>query len=304
MRTLLVGVCLMSMQTALAGVSVWIPFQHERGHITIPVTLNGEETTAILDSGASGNGISEAFLSRHEGEYQQGRAIVVTGVFGERRVRLADGIRIGMFGSEFRIDQLMPMKIGSFDLLIGLPFFENFIVQIDYPNSRLRLIDYESLKLRKVANVKMKRARASSHPIVRVNLNDEYKPWLTLDTGNSSGMVLKRFDAERFDWLERYPAVESRSVGVNAIVAKMDRFDLPMVKIGPYTLENVKVTVPAEGQKSNIGDDDMRRWSRELNNNNSDGLLGYDILKHFIVTIDFKRSLLHLEPPPLEPQSQ
>lgn len=290
--------------SAAAWVSEWIPFQHDRGHITIPVTLNGESTTAILDTGASGNGISEAFLRRHEGEYDHGRYIVVRGVYGERRVRLADNIQVGMFGSNFKMDQLMPMRIGSFDFLVGLPFFENYIVQIDYPNSRLRLIDHKSLKLRKVANVKMKRERGSSQPLVRVNLNDEYKPWVTFDTGNSSGLLLKRFDAERFDWLEKYGTVDSRSIGVNAVVAKTERFNLPMLKIGPFTLENVMITVPGEGQKSNIGDDTLGGSNRVLNNFNSDGILGYDILKHFIVTVDFKRSLLHLEPPPLEAGSE
>ncbi len=297
MRYLVVWIGLVWSLSASAFVSEWIPFQHERGHITIPVTLNGEPTTAILDTGATGNGISEAFLARHEGDYAIGKTIVVRGVYGERRVRLVDDVQIGMFGANFKIDQLMPMRIRSFDLLIGLPFFEKFIVQMDYPNSRLRLIGHESLKLRGVANVKMKRERGTGHPLVRVDLNGEYKPWVLFDTGNSAGMLLKRFDAERFGWLEKYPSVEARSVGVNAVVSENARFNLPMMKIGPFTLENVIITVPEEGLRANIGNDSLVGGNRELNQTNADGILGYDVLRHFVVTIDFKRSLLHLEPP-------
>lgn len=283
--------------SASAGVSDWIPFQLERGHIAIPVVLNGERTTAILDSGASGNGISEAFLARHAGEYGLGRAMNVRGIYGERRVRLVDDIQAEMFGYNFKIGQLMPMRTNSFDFLVGLPFFENYIVQIDYPNARLRLFDHDSLKLRKVANVKMKRSRSTSHPLVRVSLNDEYKLWVTFDTGASMGLLIKRFDAERFDWLEKYGTDEGRSVGVNGVIADVERFNLPRLDIGPFTLENAAVTVPAAGQETNIASGARHGRQRELNNYNSDGLLGYEVLKHFIVTIDFKRSLLHLELP-------
>lgn len=292
---LLVGLLLTPL--AAAGVSDWIPFQHRSGHITIPVTLNGEHTTAIFDTGASGNGISESFLQRHEGDYELGRRITVRGVYGQRRVHLVNGIRIGMFGSEFNIGELMPMRIGGFDLLVGLPFFENYIVQIDYPNNRMRLIDHESLDLRKAANVKMRHESSSSHPIVKVNLNGEYEPWLTLDTGNNSSILMSRIDASRLGWLEDYESTDTRGVGINAIVAENERFYLPTIQIGPYTLENVAVTVPRKGQKSNIGWDSHRGVSRQIKRSKSKGLLGYDVLKHFVVTIDLKRSLLHLEPP-------
>lgn len=75
MRYFFILLGIFSSLSASAGVSDWIPFQHQSGHITIPVTLNGERTTAILDTGASGNGISEAFLARHAGEYGLGRAM-------------------------------------------------------------------------------------------------------------------------------------------------------------------------------------------------------------------------------------
>ncbi len=296
MRYISVLVGLFWSVSASAGVSDWIPFEHESGHITIPITLNGERTTAILDTGASGNGISEAFLARHAGEYRVGRAINLRGVFGERRVRLVDDIQAEMFGYNFKIGQLMPMRVRGFDFLVGLPFFENYIVQIDYPNDRLRLIDHDSLKLRKVANVKMKRSRATAHPLIKVSLNDEYKMWVTLDTGNSAGLLIKRFDAERFNWLEKYGTDDSHGVGINAVIASVERFNLPYLEIGPFTLENVIVTVPAEGQKSNISSDAQHGRTREIKSFSSDGILGYDVLKHFIVTIDFKRSLLHLEP--------
>lgn len=281
----------------IAGVSPWIPFESERGHITIPVTLNGEESRAILDSGAAGNAISERFLAAHEGEYQFGRKIRVTGVLGERDVRLIDGIDVGMFGSNFAIGELMPVRSYAFDFIVGLPFFENYILQIDYPNSRLRVIGHESFDLKPHANVKMKRIGGRGAPVVKVRLNDQWSPWLLLDTGSNGGIFIKRGDAERFDWLETFATVEGRVRGVNK-VGGTERLNLPLMTIGPFTLENPIVTVQAEGETTNVGRELQERLGTRLKKADSDGILGYDILKHFIVTMDFKRSLLHLEPPP------
>ncbi len=88
-------------------------------------------------------------------------------------MRLADGIDIGMFGANFTIGELMPMCLHSFYWVVGLPFFENYILQIDYPNSRLRIIDHGSFDLKPHANVKMKRIGGRGAPVVRVRLNDQ-----------------------------------------------------------------------------------------------------------------------------------
>ncbi len=297
MRMIIAAFWLISFSSLQAGVSQWIEFDDRRGHIMFPVTLNGVAARAILDSGASGNGISERFLAEHIGHYGKGKSIVLRGVYGERRVNLVNNIQVGMFGSEFRLDQLMPLGIGSMELLVGLPFFENYIIQIDYPNSRLRLIDHDSLDLRKVANVKMKRERGSQHPLVQVNLNDETKPWVILDTGNSSGLLMQRKEAQRKDWLERFGTQDVLGVGVNAQISRNERFNLPTLGFGPYTLENTIITVPKEGQKTLVGERAAHGSRQNLHKTTSKGILGYDVLKHFIVTIDFRRTLLHVELP-------
>lgn len=276
-----------------AAVSNWIPFNNDDGHISIPVTVNGVETRALLDTGASGNGISERFLANHEAEYKRGRQVIVSGIVGERKVRLINGLEIGMFGTEFEIDQMMPIRLHNADVLIGLGFFNNFIMQIDYPNSQLRIITHDSLKLRKLANVRMKKAAGSQQPIVSVDMNGEAKLWLTLDTGNNTGIIIPRRSATRFDWLEKYGTTESRLAGVTKST-DVERFNLPELTIGPIVLENVIVIVPGEGERTNVGKGVTARLGTRITEISSDGILGYDVLKHFVVTIDYKHSLLHL----------
>jgi len=283
--------------SANAAVSKWIPFSSERGHISIPVTVNGVETRAILDSGAAGNGISERFLASHEGDYKYGRKVIVTGVAGERKVTLINGLEIGMFGTDFNIDRMMPVRLLAADVVIGLQFFENFILQIDYPNSQLRIVTHDSLKMKKLANVRMKKAAGSPQPIVKVDMNGEATVWLTLDTGNNTGILIPRRSATRFDWLEKYGTTETRLMGVNESAA-VEQFNLPELTIGPIVLENVTVIVPEEGETANIGEQVRAKTGTRIKKTGSDGILGYDVLKHFVVTIDYKRSFLHLGVPP------
>lgn len=279
-----------------AGVSEWIPFEVGNGHIRVPVTLNGEATWAILDSGARGNAISERFLSENKGSYKYGRQIIVEGVHGRRKVNLIDEVDVGIFGANFRMGQLMPVRSRNFDFIVGLPFFENYILQIDYPNQQLRVINHESFDLKPHANVKMKRIGGRGAPVVRPRLNDEFSPWLLLDTGATTGVYLKRGDAERFGWLERFPTSNALAAGVNKVIA-VEELNLPMMTIGPFTLENVIVMVQGEGEKTNVGSGLPTRTGSRLKQTDSDGILGYDVLRHFVVTMDFKRSLLHLAPP-------
>ncbi len=64
-------------------------------------------------------------------------------------------------------------------------FFEKFIVQLDYPNKKMRLMTRDAIDIRKVENVRMESDKGSGFPIVWVRLNDEISDWLILDTGSN-----------------------------------------------------------------------------------------------------------------------
>ncbi len=279
-----------------AGVSEWIPFSSDGGHISIPITVNGVATRAILDSGAAGNGITESFIAENDIKHKLGRKITVKGVAGERKVRLIDGLELGMFGAEFKLDRVIPVNLRNADVVIGLSFFNNFVLQIDYPKSQMRIITHDALNLKELANVRMKKGAGSPQPIVKVDMNGESDLWLTLDTGNNTGILLPRKSAMRFDWLQKYGSKEAQISGVNT-TADVDVFNLPEFTIGPIVLENVKVIVPSEGERMNVGEEVRAKTGTRIKKTASDGILGFDVLKHFVVTIDYKHSFLHLGVP-------
>lgn len=239
-------------------------------------------------------------VTSHEDAYTKGRPLTVSGVVGDRRTNWINDVQLGLFGVEFEIDNLMPIAIDDVDFVLGLPFFQLFIVQIDYPGKRMRIIERKSFDLKKYANVKMKRVGGSGSPQVQVSLNGEHKAWLMLDTGNNGGILLRRSKAERLGWLDEYRVAGSTVTGVNADPTGIEAFSLPSMTIGPYELENVTISVPAQGAQTNLTRIETVSYvngSHLKTGKKTEEILGYDVLRHFIVTIDLRRSLLNLDVP-------
>ena len=57
------------------------------------------------------------------------------------------------------------------------------------------------------------------------------------------------------------------------------------------------MTVPAEGQKMNISDKTSRTTAGVQKGIHAKGLLGYDVLKHFVLTLDTKNWRAHIAAP-------
>jgi len=300
MRIVLIALVLACAAPAFGGASKWFPIEIENGQIFLPITLNGEAAHALIDTGSTSNAISQAFLDSHEGGYTRGKVIRMTGINGEYDTNMINGVQLGLFGMEFGVDQLTPVYSDGFEFILGVPFFNLFVVQIDYPGRQMRVIDRESIDMRKFSNVKMKHSTNSPRALVRVDMNGEYKPWLLLDTGNNAGILMQRFRAEKLGWLESYAAERSSLTGIADEVAAIDVFTIPAMTIGPFEMEDVEVMVPGPGQELNLRDRGSEEWqtgTRIKRGKASDGILGYDILQHFIVTFDHKRALLNLDVP-------
>ena len=66
-----------------------------------------------------------------------------------------------------------------------------------------------------------------------------------------------------------------------------DSFTLSEMSFGPFVLENISISVPAEGQNENFST--TYGYGKSIK-----GILGYDVLKHFVLTIDYKTGYMHV----------
>ena len=101
--------------------------------------------------------------------------------------------------------------------------------------------------------------------------------------------------AENNGWLTQFPLTQGISQGVNT-TGNVEFFRIPTLGFGPFLLENVGITVPEAGVNAKFGEAEDELNTR-VGSVRVDGLIGYDVLQHFILTIDYKfgRGHIHAE---------
>lgn len=281
---------------AHAGVSQWADFKLDNGHIKVPVVISGINTFAVLDTGAQLHAINSAFLTKNKLKYKKGTKVNLRGVFGTEKKSMLNNIPIALFGFETELDKVVPARLGhhTTGMLLGAGFFGQFIVQLDYPKSRMRLITRDSLDLKSIENIPLVSQRGSGEPIVKVRIGDSNDFWVLLDTGNNGGLMIERDFAEKLNLLDKSYS-SGIAMGANSI-AFTESVQVDEFIFGPYTLENVRVTIPAAGQKASLEDQNSIAGSR-IKSKRQRGVLGYDVLKHFVLTLDYRKGHAHIALP-------
>jgi predicted aspartyl protease len=325
----------LSALAAGAGAQEWIPVEVRSGLVTFPVKIEGADARAALNTSATYSSVDAAFAERL-GLALSGRPQRVRSAFGSvAQVRSEAELDVELFGAELALRDTPALDHPEAPLQLGAQFLEPFVVQLDYPNARMRLLPRAALDLRKHANVKMRAAegscrrgprqdlgrdmtggvndftrdsfRASSPtsdtpclPAVQVTFPGDKKVWLLLDTAASGPIVVSRQIAQRAGWLEAYRKGSAESHDVFGRRAQLELLVLPSLKLGGFELGDVPVAVPAEGEMLLTG---QENWGRVATGTHvtrgarANGRLGYDALHHFVVTIDFERELMQVAQP-------
>ena len=293
-KTSLLVMVLLSALPARASVSAWLDVEIIGGHIHVPITVQDVQGTAILDSGAELHAINTNLINTER--FGAGASVKLAGAYADDKLprRTVNDVPITLFGTSLKLDGFAEVDLGQSALVIlGQPFFDAFVLQIDYPNSRMRIMDRKAVKLHKEKNIRMKKVEGGL-PLVQVTVEGQ-KTWLTLDTGNSSGILMNRGFAEHKGWLEQFPAIATAGEGMVS-AAKLISFQVPEVQFGPFTVEQALVSVPDKGY--NLSQSFNKRLSKTTGTNikqkTSKGLLGYDIVKHFVLTVDYKNAVMHV----------
>lgn len=297
---LLFALILFASPSAFAAVTAWQEVELRNGHVLVDVEIAGVPAKALLDTGATSMAISLSFLEDNSIDYVKGEEYTVLSANGKSRTHKIRDIEVSIFGMQLPIRNANSFKDHPrHQMLIGMPFLRLVIVQIDYPNRRIRFFSRDSIDLANQANVESRVEAMGSRLVTSVGLGGEDKVDLLFDTGATAGITIDRRYAENRGWLEEYRLEEKILRGVN-YVTTADLIRLPYLKLGPYELENVKVIVPREPiptvrlSRDKAMSTSMRRHKKGAS---YVGALGADVLKHFVVTIDAKNALIHIAAP-------
>ena len=124
-----------------------------------------------------------------------------------------------------------------------------------------------------------------------------------MDTGSNGGVMISRNLASQLDWIDTYPKVDGISIGAVSS-GEMEYFRVPLVTVGPFELENALVAIPAPGENPELFKSSASTGSRIASRRGAAGLLGFDILQHFVVTIDYSKGYVHFYPGEKEPAAE
>lgn len=300
MHAIFTLMCLLAFSTshtAQAAATPWIDIQVVRGHLIVASEIGGIAGHSIIDTGAMSTAINGRFVKSAGLTLKRGRDVKVSGVVSTELRPSYRNVETVMFDTPLKFANVLDVNLGSPDtqLLIGADFLNGYVIQFDYPNERMRLISRDSIELKKLKNVKSKRSRDDGSILVRVLFDTDKKSWLTLDTGASGSILADRRLAHRMDWIGTYETEVNRIAGVISTTT-LENFRIPSMQLGPFNIENVLVSIPMEGEKMVLFERETSGASRLMRRNAADGILGYEILKHFIVTVDYGKGYVHLSP--------
>jgi len=260
----------------------WIEFSGEQTRPSLAIRVGGEDGTALLQPANAANAVSRTFADR-VGLKEGSKRLSLTGVYGENEMPVAEDFDLMLAGTTMVAEDflIVPDSMAAVDILLGQPLFQAAIVQIDYPQRRLRILPPGSIEFEGNAKIKMSE---SNRPLVRTSINGK-DSWMLLDT-NSRGICLLKNNFVGKHKLDRH-AVELELTGDLAVEAgqavqslRLERFDL-----GPYGFENF---LAAYSPNSELPIDSRAKAygaRRIVDQFQGDGVLGYEILRHFIVTV-------------------
>jgi hypothetical protein len=268
----------------------WIAFEGQGGGINFSGTVNGELARITLDSGASIGAVGRDFGERVGIEADPRRPIQVAGVFDETRVYGCRPFELVMNDQTLHLADLAVVPGAGFDIMLGRWIFEQVVVQIDYPNQRIRFLSREAVQFE--SNVEVRETPFGSM-LIETFIQDQ-RAWLELDTGNLGPVFLNERFVQRHDFQDfEVPLEGLQSQGViRSGEIRVLQFD--SARIGPYSFASLLASYGVDSsrgifrQESETGSRVRRARTRR------DGLLGAEVLQNFLVTTDFRNRKIHL----------
>ncbi len=281
-----------------AAVTEWVDFTLERGHVYLPVTVEGVETQAMLDSGSSVHAINKAFVNKNNLELASGGKMLIKGVHSTARRSTYNNVAVNLFGADFTLDDVVEFSMGhhSRGLLLGASFFHPFVIQLDYPAKKMRLLTRDSVDMNEAANVNSTADKENGMPIAQIEVNGQ-PLWFLVDTGNSGSIFMERRYASMTGLFESVEG-ETSSSGVNS-GGFQEVATAKTVQFGPFEISDVKIRFPAPGETTNL-ESQYSTTNTRIKGKRIAGILGYGLFKDFLLTIDYHTGKIHVALPPVE----
>lgn len=267
----------------------WIAFADGHHVPAIEVDVNGETTVALIDTAMSVNALSETFAHRAGISFGD-RSISVRDVRDNEQLPVSGNFTLGIGGAEVGMDSAVVLPIERFGLVLGRPVLKALLVQIHYPERKLRLLPLGASGFE--GNVQAKRGRFHQ-PMIRTRI-DGRTSWLSLDTSNDTfSLIASDFASAKLD-VEALDSAAYAGTGI-PIWPDMNLVRIDRLELGPFNVEGVVAAVPSGRAAASAAT--VYGGDRIHARTGADGVLGYELLRNFVLTMSMAQDEYHLYPP-------
>ena len=258
-----------------SGGSGWIPFRMKGDLILLDASVNGRQTTAMLDSGA-GLTTLDATFARALGLVGVG-AGNVAGMGGVVGLSYTPGLHVEIAGTRFTgitagvLDLSSMLKMGlPLRFVLGAEIFNQVAVDIDYPNKRIAFrppgdVGGEIKRHVGASVLPLHTFEAAFTSPISVDRRGPIP--VQLDTGNNGVFNLYPAYWQSVASLAEAPGTMALTGGAGGF-APSRQVDVPRLRLGSVVLSDVPATLDAGGRSAtgsnlilgNLGDAALRRF--------------------------------------------
>jgi predicted aspartyl protease len=251
------------------------PLIVDHGRLFIMAKINGVPTEALLDSGAEASLFDPALAS--EAHFAPGEKTTMKGSGGEQVVTVVSNVKIEALGRTIPAAEVVVMDMTDLSIrlikrptraIVGREIFDAGPIRIDLAKSEVQALDAG-------ADPRGVRVPLTSHngiETVPVTLGAE-SAQAVLDFGNGTGVMIGKELAEK---MKLRVIGKMKGGGIGGEIER-DVVKIPALTLADKTFHDVEASIDETSSRA------------ELN-------IGTPILKHFVVTADFKGRSAWFEP--------
>ncbi|MFM1897251.1 MAG: hypothetical protein RLZZ385_2325 [Pseudomonadota bacterium] len=280
----LLSVCLST--GALAQTDNCEPLIQSDGVVSIAMQAGGRDTVAVLNTnilpfGMSGGLARELGLTVQPVPSRNVLWSAIPGIVGQ-----VSDVPVHIFDQDLQIEQMYVMELARPVMLLSLFMFSDFIMQLDLPKSNLCFLNRRAIDLREAANLKVR--NNNGRAAVQVAINQAEPVWLELQLEYPGAIRLNRAAALALGFAS--PTVAGEPMPTAGLASGQ----ADSLQFGPYELGNIAVVYPSVDEPEGTGLPALGRRGGRGGGLDIAGSLGYEVLKHFVVTLDMEAERLHV----------
>ena len=276
----------------ISSAAVTVPFVLEQNDVLVPVRVNGNQPVwLIIDTGASENLIDETAASRM-GLSQTGASNVYGGG-GSAHGAHVDNVSLAIGDTRLSGQMLLTVPLGNlaryFDRavvgLVGNSFLQHFVVELNYARRTVTFSDASACNLAAEPDA-VEIIGRNGLPFVRVTMfvtnADTITDLLELDSGSIRAIQLNAPFAQAHQILGRLAHIEGMGGSGVGGATRFTDVRLHALRIGSTVLREPVASISEDSIGEGAGSDA--------------GLIGGEILRRFVVTIDLQHRRMLLRP--------